>query len=436
VRVARQIALAHLAEKLDYYDQLAKVDEATTRTSKVGAPGTLKAKISGPVTCDKVKALKNRSHATPHDVRQANWFINMHGCSESTQLTELFNEPAQHMKWKRGEHGDYHFFETEFAFQNKRVKVGLYEDHNQTSARFVTRNTDLDLPPTYKGYSVVFSVNGSTDATGELGTAASKLFAQVVSVLKGFLSTHPWDYVFFVGGEESRDRLYDALAHLLANQVGAKVATYRSDFLIYKPFPLQEVFDSELSSDNWKVVKKNSNYMRIDFVVANEPYEFTIEDRFKKHPGIFEAVFYHADSRDDIGIIGTGNAFQVFSTVAQLLQYAIKEMRIKAIYFTAEEPSRVKLYRSLCKYFAAKLNWKVTQDPQWMPTSTDETQFLVYKPGFSLSEQGGVGLVVPGVNMPAGMHKDEIRRQAVKFGNRVSATGVPPITDPSGKLPR
>lgn len=288
VNVARQIALAHLAEKLDYYDRLAQVDEATTRTSKSGAPGTLKAKIYGKVTCAKVKALKQRDSATPHDVRQANWFINMHGCSESTQLTELFKEPAQHMKWQGSKHGGYQFWETEFAFMGKKVVVGLYEDHNQTSARFVARNTDLDLPPNYKGYSVVFSVNNSTDVTGELGTSSSKLFAQVVAVLKGFLMNHAWDYVLFVGEQGSRDRLYDALSHVLATQIGAQVATYRSDFLIYKPFS-------------------------------------------------------------------------------------------------------------------------------------------------QLTEQGGVGLVVPGVNMPAGIHADEIRRQARKWGFKVSAHGVPPITRSDGK---
>ena len=48
-----------------------------TRTSKKGAPGTLKAKIKGPVTIKKAMALKNRRGATPHDKAQANWYINM-----------------------------------------------------------------------------------------------------------------------------------------------------------------------------------------------------------------------------------------------------------------------------------------------------------------------------------------------------------------------
>ena len=51
--------------------------EDSTRSSKKGAPGTLKAKIKGPVTIAKAKALKNKTNATAHDKAQANWFINM-----------------------------------------------------------------------------------------------------------------------------------------------------------------------------------------------------------------------------------------------------------------------------------------------------------------------------------------------------------------------
>jgi len=53
------------------------VIEDTTRSSPDGAPGTLKAKISGKVTIAKANALKNKPDATAHDKAQANWFINM-----------------------------------------------------------------------------------------------------------------------------------------------------------------------------------------------------------------------------------------------------------------------------------------------------------------------------------------------------------------------
>ena len=60
-----------------------------------GAPGTLKAKISklygGDVTIEKARKLKNRENATPHDKRQANWFINFHSKNENLDPSDLKN---------------------------------------------------------------------------------------------------------------------------------------------------------------------------------------------------------------------------------------------------------------------------------------------------------------------------------------------------------
>jgi hypothetical protein len=58
-----------------------------------GAPGTFKAKITkaygGDVTIEKARKFKNRKNATPHDKRQANWFINFHSKNESITPAEL-----------------------------------------------------------------------------------------------------------------------------------------------------------------------------------------------------------------------------------------------------------------------------------------------------------------------------------------------------------
>ena len=50
-----------------------------------------------------------------------------------------------------------------------------------------------------------------------------------------------------------------------------------------------------------------------------------------------------------------------------------------------------------------------------------------------IMETAGVGRVVPGVNMPKGMHPNEISRQAAKFGNRVTKDGVPPVARTDGR---
>jgi len=67
----------------------AKTSELIKKSQeKRGAPGTLKAKIDGPITKAKVKALKNKPDATTLDKKQANFYLNMHG--EETNLDESF----------------------------------------------------------------------------------------------------------------------------------------------------------------------------------------------------------------------------------------------------------------------------------------------------------------------------------------------------------
>lgn len=65
--------------------------------SKRGAPGTLKAKIDGPITMSKVKALKNKPDATTLDKKQANFYINMH--SEEVEDLQENNKPTNPKLW-------------------------------------------------------------------------------------------------------------------------------------------------------------------------------------------------------------------------------------------------------------------------------------------------------------------------------------------------
>ena len=65
--------------------------------SKRGAPGTLKAKIQGPLTLAKVRSLKNRANATTLDKKQANFYINM----QSEEYLEEKNVPTNPSLWAR-----------------------------------------------------------------------------------------------------------------------------------------------------------------------------------------------------------------------------------------------------------------------------------------------------------------------------------------------
>lgn len=64
---------------------------------KRGAPGTLKAKIDGPITLAKVRALKNRPNATTLDKKQANFYINMH----TEEYLEEKNAPTNPSLWSK-----------------------------------------------------------------------------------------------------------------------------------------------------------------------------------------------------------------------------------------------------------------------------------------------------------------------------------------------
>ena len=64
---------------------------------KRGAPGTLKAKIDGPITLEKARQLKNRPNATTLDKKQANFYINMH----TEEYLEEKNAPTNPSLWSK-----------------------------------------------------------------------------------------------------------------------------------------------------------------------------------------------------------------------------------------------------------------------------------------------------------------------------------------------
>ena len=80
--------------------KLQNMDEGTTSDlikkshSKRGKPGTLKAKIDGPITKAKVRALKNRPGATTLDKKQANFYLNMQEDVAATSTASIPN-PAK-----------------------------------------------------------------------------------------------------------------------------------------------------------------------------------------------------------------------------------------------------------------------------------------------------------------------------------------------------
>jgi len=134
-----------------------------------------------------------------------------------------------------------------------------------------------------------------------------------------------------------------------------------------------------------------------------------------------------------ISITGEGNASVLLKNVIKRAKGFVSTHPCEYIFFSArrDEPSRVKLYDALATMISKDSDLTLSTknigySKYYVLQKVDHDDDVV-------AEAGGSGLVVPGVNMPAGIHPDEIRRQAKKFGNKVSKNGVPPIARTDGK---
>lgn len=82
-------------------------------------------------------------------------------------------------------------------------------------------------------------------------------------------------------------------------------------------------------------------------------------------------------------ITGTGNAIAVFSTVIDIIQETVKSHNIQNLYFTAHEPSRIKLYDRMAKHFESK-GWRYLNNSEINArgdgvSMTQEHSFLLTK---------------------------------------------------------
>ena len=427
-----------------FFDRI--MQEQSTRTSKSGAPGTLKAKIKrvygdNSVTCTNTQKLKTRPSATAHDKAQANWFQNMQ-CGGATRVDEIFTEPALHVEWTP--YGESSFV-TRFPFEDQRVWIEMYQyqDNSEIEYEFGSQLPD-SLPDQALGWNVIFRVGHATHVTGAWGAQSVKLLVKVIQLVRGFLEKHGWDYVMFVGESGSRNKLYAALAHRLAEQTHAHVIQQGDAFLVHKfdraedkvtevidatPNPMpwfslgsgeDTVWETNFRFDNKQVVVELYPDIRqkaVQYVFNNVDLDLPVD-----YQG-YEIIFRVDHTTNITGELGA-RAPALLSQVLSVLYGFLQTHDWDYVLFTGEPGSRDKLYASLSDRLARKL------DAKWVEYNSD---FVIYKTHMQ-EDAAGVGLVVPGVNMPAGQHPDEIRRQARKFGFKTTAQGVPPVSRTDGKF--
>lgn len=97
-------------------------------------------------------------------------------------------------------------------------------------------------------------------------------------------------------------------------------------------------------------------------------YSFDTDDGLDYEVQMFEQgshgwdINFWADG-GAVGVIGTGDAFRVFSTVIAIIKEAVEKYNMDNLLFSADEPSRVKLYKKLSGRVARELGWKVSVAP-------------------------------------------------------------------------
>lgn len=385
-----------------FFTPAATITEKTTRTTPQGGSGTLKAKITrrygGKVTCDKAKKLKNRKNATPHDKSQANWFLNMQDCSESSQqhLSELVSLPKTPIEWKQQEFPNARRYMTTFEFLDHMVDIRITSDRSHYDLQNAMLVDTLDINPQALGYNILFGVDGEIIKTGLLGQKSSSLLAQTFGTILQWLKTHKWDYIIFTGSRGSRNKLYGVISRQLAKEFGAKLHFDfdTSDFVIYKPSTfaqklVREALTWAIPSTNWKIKHQYARDIMYAFVVEGEKYYMEIMNIPEpNNRGIYDIEFFHEEHGMDITGLGVGHAMKVFSAVKQLAQHAqsrLVDLPVNAWFFSARGSSRQKLYLRLAQQLAQELGWKLTTARKLMPIKGDLNMqgYLIYSPDIS-----------------------------------------------------
>lgn len=128
---------------------------------------------------------------------------------------------------------------------------------------------------------------------------------------------------------------------------------------------LTELFDpNQAYKYDWY---QRSNTLWIGgFLTADESeYAVTIHYQ-RREPGSQEAIWDISFSRENeaegavFGVTGSGDQFRIFTTVVVMVQEFIQAKNPDTIRFTADEPSRQKLYRALAQRFLVPAGFQVT----------------------------------------------------------------------------
>lgn len=121
-----------------------------------------------------------------------------------------------------------------------------------------------------------------------------------------------------------------------------------------------------------EIFNKVYPYEKKDAGSMNDEYVFKTDSgseiavHFDDSAGPVHIQFRSPGSKDQFSLTGKGDAYAILSTVNKIVEEVISRTKPDAFWFTADEPSRQKLYDRLAKRFDGHLGYRqVTDGPHF-----------------------------------------------------------------------
>jgi hypothetical protein len=126
---------------------------------------------------------------------------------------------------------------------------------------------------------------------------------------------------------------------------------------------ITELFDNRAS---WHYTKIDKNQVEATFTIGENTHivGFGIVD-VSEEGDTWEVAF---DTNRQFDMTGTGNAYTVFATVANVILDFVKRAKPYRIEFSAEknEGSRVTVYRKMAKQLASKIGYNIEEEQRYI----------------------------------------------------------------------
>ena len=112
---------------------------------------------------------------------------------------------------------------------------------------------------------------------------------------------------------------------------------------------LNELFSSEMEVQQEESLPYRHSY---SFQINDKKYWATFTKQREKNFDVWG--FYFKDDAGQQGITGSGDAIKVFASIKQIFFKFMRKVNPQIVQFTANEPSRIKLYNRFSKQLQRK----------------------------------------------------------------------------------